>query len=234
LNQAFSDCPTFSRRDLFDFLRKRDAGVKDSSLNWLAYTLCKENVIKRIYRDTFTLSTREIPDKPEYTAILSDDAASISAFITKRYPALDFIVWELFAFNDFTNHILARNYILVEVERMLADIVFESLREAFSFSLLYKPEEKELSLYAGSPTVIVQSLASEAPIQGHTTTIEKMLVDLFANKSIAQVISPDENDLIYEEVFSRYRINRAAMLRYARRRNKEVIVKEYIEINSHD
>jgi len=194
----------------------------------------KKNAIKKISRDTFCLCDEDMLDKPVFIPDLSDDAKEIGSFFKVRYPELAFIIWELRAFNNFINHMLAQNYIFVEVEKRLADLVFEALREKFKYQLLFKPDEKELAMYAGNPTVIVQSLNSEAPVSGHSTTLEKMLVDLFANRIIRQIISPDENALIYEEALSRYQINNAAMLRYARRRSKEPIVEEYLEKYRHD
>jgi hypothetical protein len=174
------------------------------------------------------------PNKPVFVPRLSDEAESVRACLLGKFPELSFIVWELRSFNSFANLMLARDYILVEVEKMLADLVFETLRQELPYQMLYKPTEKELELYAADPTVVVLPLSTEAPVRENDATLEKMLVDLFANKLIGWIISPSENNLIYEEALSRYQINFSAMLRYARRRNKEAIVKEFIERNRHD
>ena len=49
--------------------------------------------------------------------------------ITDRYPLLEFQMWELIQFNEFLNHQIAKNIIVVEVENMLEDSVFDTLRE---------------------------------------------------------------------------------------------------------
>jgi hypothetical protein len=229
LKKAFPPHSTFSRRDLLQCFEHLKSDFDKSSLSWLVYTLQKEHVIRKVSRDTFEVCSDGVAVKPEYIPDLSDEAKSITAFLEARYPELTFAVWELRSFNDFINHLIARNFIIVEVEKLLADFVFEALNEEFEYKLLYKPDEKEISLYADNPTVIVQSLVSEAPIRGHGTTLEKMLVDLFANKIIGWIVSPSENDFIFEEAFSRYQINLASLQRYARRRNKEAVVKEFIE-----
>lgn len=42
---------------------------------------------------------------------------------------LEFQMWELIQFNEFLNHQIAKNIIVVEVENMLEDSVFDTLRE---------------------------------------------------------------------------------------------------------
>ena len=75
-------------------------------------------------------------------------------------------------------------------------------------------------MYSGDVTVSVLPLTSEAPIYGYNTRLEKLLVDLFANKLLDKIISRGDYAGIFEEAFSRYNINLNMMLRYAKRRNK--------------
>jgi hypothetical protein len=231
LNNSFGSHRDIKRHDLALFLMELNPSLKDSSLNWLIYNLIKANVIHRIVRDTFRIGPAEIL-RPDYTSSLSDEATELLSYMKDNYPLLNYIIWESRALNEFLNHQMARNYIFVEVERDLADLVFDRLENKFDYRTLFKPTEKEITLYSDQITVVILGLNTEAPIKEHEPLLEKLLVDLFANKLISYITSPSEFDFVYEEAFAKYKVNPAAMLRYARRRNKEPIVKEYIERNT--
>jgi hypothetical protein len=169
--------------------------------------------------------------KPDYTSSLSDEAAELLSYMKDNYPLLNYIVWESRALNEFLNHQMSRNYIFVEVERDLADLIFDRLANKFAYRTLFKPTEKEITLYSDQITIVILGLNTEAPIKEHEPLLEKLLVDLLANKLIGYITSPSEFDFVYEDAFSKYQINHTAMLRYARRRNKEPLVSEYIKRN---
>ena len=154
---------------------------------------------------------------------------SILEFSIKRFPEITIIVWETRAFNEFTNHQLARNIIFVEVEKPYSEFVFEALHEKGDYNVLYKPNEKEITMYAGDTTVTVLPLTSEAPINGNSAKLEKLLVDLFANSLLDKVISIGDFLGIYKEAVSKYNINYSIMLRYAKRRGKGTEIQSIME-----
>jgi hypothetical protein len=235
LNTAFRDKPYFSRAELAEYFGIVHPQLSARSINWLVYNLQNNGIIQRVTRNRFILKSNENHKHTEYLTFPSDELSAVIAAVSERFPLVSFIAWETRALNDFANHQLARNHIFVEVEKMLEDPVFEFLHENFSCPVLFKPSHEEIYLYSEDTTISVITLRSEAPTKGHDTTIEKMLVDLFANKLLEWIVSKGDFAGIYEEAFSRHTINTASMLRYARRRNKESIVKEYIERNTeHD
>jgi hypothetical protein len=236
LNNAFRNRPYFSRTDLAKHFEAAHPQWSASSINWLVYNLQNAGIIQRVSRSTFILkSSKKTDTHVPYRVFPSDELLAIVAAISERLPLVSFIAWETRALNDFTNHQLARNHIFVEVEKMLEEFVFGVLHDNFSFPVLFKPSHEDIYLYSEDTTISVLTLRSEAPIKGHDTTLEKILVDLFANKLLEWIVSKGDFAGIYEEAFSRHAINTTSMLRYARRRNKEQIVKEYIERNTkHD
>ena len=171
---------------------------------------------------------REGATRSEYSAIESEDGVAIKSFLAKRFPLLDYAVWETYALNEFLKHQLTRNHIFVEVEKPLEESVFTALRERTDSPVLLKPSGNDLYLYSGDLTIVVSTLTSEAPISRHEVRIEKLLVDLLANKLIGQIISPGDIPKIFNVAVTRYKINHSALLRYARRRGLEREVKERI------
>jgi hypothetical protein len=83
-------------------------------------------------------------------------------------------------------------------------------------------------MYSGDVTVSVLPLTSEAPIKTNEAKLEKLLVDLFANKLLDYIISKGDYPGIYESAFSRYSINKHLMFRYAKRRNKADEINQFI------
>ena len=189
--------------------------------------MCRDKIIQRVSRNQYTLY-REGTAKNDYSAIESGEGVAVKSFLAKQFPLLDYAVWETYALNEFLNHQLARNHIFVEVEKPLEESVFAALRKWTNHTVLLKPSGNDLYLYSGDLTIIVTTLTSEAPIVGHEIRIEKLLVDLYANKLVSQIISAGEIPNIFAVAFSRYNINRSALLRYARRRGLEREINERI------
>ncbi len=59
--------------------------------------------------------------------------------------------------------------------------------------------------------------------------LEKMLVDMSADKLIATAFSKAELPDVYEQAQSRYLLDKVRMLRYARRRNRQDVLLKYLE-----
>ena len=62
-----------------------------------------------------------------------------------------------------------------------------------------------------------------------TIMLEKMLVDMSADKLIAATFSKAELPDVYEQAQSRYHLDKVRMLRYARRRNRQEVLLKYLE-----
>ena len=206
ITTAFSDKPILTRRELKDYFKANNPALKDSSLDWLVHNLNQKRIVQRIGYDRYRVGAEDAPSRV-YKANLSETADTILTFLEKEFPLLSFIVWETLAFNEFANHQMACNYIVVEVEKPLDESVFHALRQQSKHTALYRPDEKELALYAGDITIVVLPLTSEAPIDGHYARLEKLLVDLFANKLLDGLVSRGDYPGIFEEAFSRYIVN---------------------------
>lgn len=214
-----------TREDIAEYVCAINPNESEKHLRWVAYELCRDKLIQRVSRNQYTLY-QPGSGKIDYTVTSTDDTAAIKEAIEGRFPLLGFVVWETYSLNEFLNHQLARNHVFVEVEKPLEESAFLALRERFSVPVLLKPSGNDLYLYSDELTIIVISLTTEAPVSGHGVKIEKLLVDLLANKLVRQIISPGEIPDIFESAFSRYQINRNTLLRYARRRGLEQETKD--------
>jgi hypothetical protein len=152
-----------------------------------------------------------------------------------NFPLMEFQAWEAFQYNYFANHQIAHNIYFIEVENMLETSIFEFLRDRHKGSVLLKPTPSACQLYADSGAVIVQNLITESPVDRsnpHGVILEKLLVDMFADKKTRMFLEENEFPHILEDAFSSYIIDESKMFRYARRRNVEEKIRDCITLNT--
>ena len=153
--------------------------------------------------------------------------------IKEQYPYINFQIWELNWLNEFLNHLLAHNRIFLDIENDGCEFVYSSLREKYNKSLLLRPTEKELDYYSDDGGIIIDRLVSESP-KGYEngSPLEKIIVDLFANKTVSSMLSMGDYSDMLERMFSKYVIDQSKLFRYSRRRNKDRIIYDYIKNNT--
>ena len=116
--------------------------------------------------------------------------------------------------------------------RDVSEFIFDYLRENTKTNMLYKPNQAEFDRYWQPESLIITDLTSEAPMNTdspHEITAEKMLVDIFCDKIINLTYGKSEYKSVVDEIYSRYQVDTARLLRYARRRNKEKEIMQFID-----
>ena len=86
--------------------------------------------------------------------------------------------------------------------------------------------------HGSNNSIIIERLISESPkgdVAPYNLAIEKLIVDLFANKRLKEMISLGDYPMALESIFSMYEVNQVKMFRYARRRNKERELREFLQ-----
>ena len=152
--------------------------------------------------------------------------------IKETYPYVTFTVFETVLMNDFLNHLIAQNTVFIQAERESSIYVFRFLQEKGYQNVMYKPGKKEFDLYWSIDEIIVTDIISEAPLrtnEPHKIMLEKMLVDMVADKLISTTYSKAELPDVIEQAQSRYYLDKIRLLRYARRRNRGKEMKQYLE-----
>ena len=196
---------------------------KETLFRILLEKLLKEGIVIRVGRNQY-IKNDDRTNKEIYKNQYSEQAQLLVEMMGRKYPLLDYRVWELSWLNEFWNHQIAQNKIFIEVERMGCDFVYTELGEKYSGSMLLMPNEKELYRYGESNTVIIDRLVSEAPKgspEHYNTPLEKVIVDLFANRNLRSMVHIGEYARAISEMFDKYYINQTKLLRYANRRNKK-------------
>mgnify|MGYP007122633325 CR=1 FL=1 len=155
--------------------------------------------------------------------------------IKETYPYVTFTVFETVLMNDFLNHLIAQNTVFIQAEKESSIYVFRFLQEKGYQNVMYKPGKNEFDLYWSRDEIVVADIISEAPLrtdEPHKIMLEKMLVDMIADKLISTTFSKAEFPDVIEQAQSRYYLDKIRLLRYARRRNREKEMKQYLEGNT--
>ena len=162
--------------------------------------------------------------KKQYYPPYSDLALEVMNQIKETYPYVTFTVFETVLMNDFLNHLIAQNTVFIQAEKESSIYVFRFLQEKGYQNVMYKPGKNEFDLYWSRDEIVVADIISEAPLrtdEPHKIMLEKMLVDMIADKLISTTFSKAEFPDVIEQAQSRYYLDKIRLLRYARRRNRE-------------
>lgn len=219
---------TFTTADIRTVFRKFEPEIPDSTVNWRIYSLVQEGRMIRIGKGKFTFGKANY-----YLPEISSQLKSLSKKIKKEFPFLNSCIWNTSLFNEFMQHQPGRFLTLVEVEKEAVLSVFYFLKDQ-QFQVFAEPSKEILEKYLPSngKTIIIKSLITEAPVQEidnvTTTTLEKILVDVFCDNDIYIAQQGAEMRIIYEEAFRKYSINKDRLLRYAQRRNKKEEILKYL------
>ena len=103
------------------------------------------------------------------------------------------------------------------------------------------PDDKEIEFYISESAVpvVIKRLVTRAPINKlknkkiavPVASLEKIMVDLFADETLFHFYQGSELINIYEKILERYNINFTKLFSYAKRRKKELEIKQFM--NNH-
>lgn len=220
------DKEPFGRKELFQILEEQYKGLSQASYKLKMQRLLESGQIARAGRNLYCIPDNQMP---VYCYGYSELAIKIQEMINEKHPFLEYRIFELIQMNEFLNHQIAHNTVFVFVEADLGDFVFETLKEKFPGKVLLNPSVKEYHLYWQDNLIIVGKLLTEAPRGKKAawhTCLEKMLVDMTAEKVIKTTFSEAEYPDVLEQAFQKYIIDESQMFRYAKRRHvKDDILK---------
>lgn len=224
------DKKTYCHKDLIEELKTLKTGLSEKTYHWAICGLVRDGALTRLGYDSYSLST-DLP-KNDYVPDYSDTAEKLISLISEKYPYVPFTVFETVLMNEFLNHLIAQNTFFIQVEKESSIFVFRFLQEYGIKNVMYNPSRNDFNLYWTKDCVVVTDMISEAPIRRdklHVLMLEKMLVDMVADKLIASTFSKAEMPDVLEQAQSRYLLDKVRMMRYARRRNRQDVLLKYLE-----
>ncbi|WP_034888732.1 DUF6577 family protein [Gillisia sp. Hel_I_29] len=236
LIEAFKERGSFDRDELFQFYLDFEPDLKESTFSWRIYDLKKKDIIKTIGRGLYVISY-----KPKYKPVLSDNVLKIVRKTNERFEQIHYAIWENQWLNEFTQHQVSNQMIVVEVEKEFTESLYYYLNDSLKMDFFLNPDEKEIEFYISESSVpiVVKHLVTRAPISKlkdkknvvPVATLEKIMVDLFADENLFHFYQGSELINIYEKILDRYSINFTKLFSYAKRRKREQEIKQFI--NNH-
>jgi hypothetical protein len=218
----------FTRHQMIDALSSKGFASSYNSIGKLITTLMSEGRIGRTGRNEYIVL--DAVNRVLYKPVATEQLTEVIRAVQNRFPLIEFIVWDAYLLNEFLNHQIANDTIFLEVEGMVAESVYEHLRYKLHSTVLLKPDTRTFRTYWEPDVVVIQKLVTQSPgnrKNTHLTTIEKLVVDLFANKIAALVFSAAELPDMIDAIRQRYVLDETKLFRYAKRRHCEGRIMEY-------
>jgi hypothetical protein len=228
LKKEFKGRESFSREELFDFYRHSEPELKETTFRWRIYHLKNKQVITTISRGLFTLSF-----KPVFKPDVEATGRKIFSKIEKQFPSLKLCIWSTKIVNEFMLHIPGKFITIVQVEKEAIEPVYSFLKDKKFRNVFIEPQEKEIEryVYETETAIVLQPIVSKSPTQKvkevTTTTLEKLIVDLYCDKKLFVAYQGSEFIHIINNAYERYSIDFTKLFNYAKRRRKESELEEF-------
>jgi hypothetical protein len=227
LQEHFRNQSELSLDDLRAYFKENNPEIPDATVRWRVHDLVRSSILHRVGRGLFQLG-----DAMLYRPELSSRSKKIGTFIRKNFPDVSFCAWNSDLLNEFAQHLSAYPFVLVDVERDVAESVYYQLKNNFS-GVFLRPSEmliNDLLPDFRSP-IIVRYLTTESPLNGEgglpLISLEKMLVDIFCDSEFT-FLAGSELRNIFINAFKKYTINENRLLRYADRKGRKQELHKYI------
>ena len=230
LKTSFKIKESFKTKEIAVFFKTFEPNLSQTTINWRIYSLVKKGILKRIGRGKFTLG-----ETKHFLPEITSEQKSLQKKIKKEFPFLELCIWNTSWLNEFSIHQTNQYFQVIEVEKEVTQSIFIHLKEQKK-NVFLEPTKEVFERYItdNKKVIIVKTLITEAPTLNidnvNTSSLEKILVDIFCNEIIFSAYQGNEMKTIYKNVFSKYAINENKLLRYANRRGKKEELKNYLKL----
>ncbi|MEP6792836.1 MAG: DUF6577 family protein [Saprospiraceae bacterium] len=229
VKREFKGRESFSREELYVLYRQFEPDLKEPTFRWRVFNLKRNHIITPTSRRLFTLSY-----KPVFKPEADENERRIFNTIEKQFPSLKSCIWSTKIANEFMLHIPGKFISILQIEKEAIEPVYSFLREQNFRDIFIQPEEKEIEryIYESETAIILKTLISKSPTQKvkkvTTTTLEKLIVDLYCDKKLFAAFQGSELVHIINNAYSRYAIDFTKLFNYAKRRGKETDLVEFL------
>jgi hypothetical protein len=228
----FQQKEAFSFNELLDFWHLNDGTSNRATGHWRIHTLKKKGILQEIRSGWYTLKV-----KPVYTPSPDKRQLAIEKIIHQKYRQLTYCTWNLNWLNEFTVHQFPVDNSIVEVEKELVESVIGLLEQSGYTDLGWAVSQHRMQLTGVKNPVYVLSLPSRAPVTRLTIErvdlrvprLEKLLVDLYDDMQLLYYLQGPELERIFSHATSQYAINYTTLFAYAKRRYKDIALKEFLQ-----
>lgn len=211
----------FTRKELIVYLKEHQQAVSPNAISIQLDRLVKSNELVRLERGVYAMFPSS---KKNFLVSVTDDLKQLFQKIKVQFPFVNYCVWSSKDLVPYMHHIPNLNYTYIDVERDVAESIFNVLNDNNSKRVFLTPNLDDFNRYViGTDAIIVRTLVSEAPLQMieniKTPTIEKILVDVAGDVEF-DFLQGTEITYFYKNVMERHTVNKSKLIRYASRRGR--------------
>ena len=217
----------FTRKELVSDFGSRNQIKSSGSLSEQLNRLLKTGQITRIERGLYRLSNDV---RENFSVLCSEEMKQINQQIKTQFPFANYCLWSASTLMPYMHHIPNLNLLFVDVEREVAESVFNLLNSDSKKRVFLKPSLTDIERYISSnDAIIIRPLISESPLQMiegiNTPRIEKVLVDIVVDVEFS-FLQGSEINYVYTTIFEKHNVNKNKLLRYATRRGRKEEVEQ--------
>ncbi len=215
----------YSTSEIMDYLLKTNPNQKSASLYNQIKKMEEKGKIARISKSKYVFKNFML-----FSYDLTKPTKKVLRLLKSIY-SFDFCIYETQeVLNQFLNHLLSTNAIIVEVPKMYMDHVFYTLRDNGFNNVLYNPNKEEVFRYLSDNTIVIAPLSSKAPIirEEHKITIEKLVVDIIVSPLLNCFYEGGEIENIISDITHHYLVKYDTLRTYAKRRYAYDKLIEYV------
>ena len=208
----------YSTKDLMNLILKSNPGYKSSSLYNKIEEMENNGEITRVGKTQYVFAKRKYFNN----VIESKIAKKVDKLIKKNYSSdFEYVIYETTTLNQFLNHLISRNVIILEVDKFFLEHVFITLKDAGYKNVLINPNKEEVFRYIEDGSIILLPLISKSPIdkKNKRITIEKLTVDMICSSTLNCFYEGAELPNIIEDILFNYKVRYDTLKNYAKRRH---------------
>ncbi len=205
------NAPYFNIKAVRKMLKEKGIEAKDGTLRRYMSDTMAEGVVHDAGKGWYSrIETRcELDRKP---------VAKIVKILEKEFPLLEFACWSTQQINPWMHHILSKFLTFVNVEKEGMSAVSDVLREA-GYTVHVNPGiNRADEVLPNGKTVAIRPLVTRAPHDVHYSPPEGVLVDLFMENKILNIMGQSDYQDMAVKLASSSRISWGSLIYYAAQR----------------
>ena len=206
--------PYFPLKSIQAAANDAELGLKDSSLKVYLTQAVQQGLIHDAGRGWYSRLSEAVKLDPK-------PVEPVAKLLTKKFPLLDeFHCWSTAQVNPWMHHLIAKGVTFVNTDADTMEAVWECLREA-GYDAHLNPTGKAREQFAvRDKTVVIRRRVSGAPVDGHFSRIETVLVDLLLESERLRLMDKSEFQQMAEAAVKSGRISVPELMNYAENRKQ--------------
>jgi len=228
--EYFAEQQYVTKKEIVSFYKTLEPNRSESTLTWRIHDLNKKGDIQMVGRSLYSLKPKPFFQPRLNKYLQKTYSIAINGFLLESHSICS-TEW----LNHFTKHQYVRFLYIIEVDKDALEPVFHQFQDVGYQNVFLNPDEKIMEQYVlgQDKSILIKPIVSRAPVQRidgiFIPSLEKLLVDLVADKRIYYTYQGKEIERIYEDAIHHFALNFSTLWSYAKRRNKQGEVKILLE-----